>query len=46
VAGRWMTTYNAVEPEVITLVDEAVSPVAPGKPSQAAGEIDNKSLRE
>jgi YjbE family integral membrane protein len=46
VAGRWMTTHNAVEPEVINLVDEAVSPDAPGNPSQGADVIDNKSIRD
>jgi YjbE family integral membrane protein len=42
-AGRWMTMLNAVEPEVIDLVDEAVLPDTQGKPSQTAGVIDNKS---
>ena len=43
VAGRWLTMRNAVEPEVIDLVDEAVSPGADGKQHQAAGTIDNKT---
>jgi len=43
VAGRWLTMRKAVEPEVIDLVDEAVSPRPAGKPHQAAGAIDNKS---
>jgi YjbE family integral membrane protein len=42
-AGRWLTMRKAVEPEVIDLVDEAVSPREDGKPHQAAGTIDNKS---
>jgi YjbE family integral membrane protein len=41
--GRWLTMRKAVEPEVIDLVDEAVSPSADGKPHQTAGTIDNKS---
>lgn len=41
--GRWLTMRKAVEPEVIDLVDEAVSPGTDGKPHQAAGAIDNKS---
>ena len=45
VAGRWLTMRKTVEPEVIDLVDEAVSPGAEGKPHQAAGANDNKSLR-
>jgi YjbE family integral membrane protein len=43
VAGRWLTMRKAVEPEVIDLVDEAVSPGAEGKPRQAAGASDNRS---
>jgi len=43
VAGRWLTIRKAVEPEVIDLVDEAVSPGPSDKPRQAAGAIDNKS---
>jgi YjbE family integral membrane protein len=43
VVGRWLTMRKAVEPEVIDLVDETVSPRADGKPHQAAGTIDNKS---
>ena len=46
VAGRWLTMRNAVEPEVIDLVDEAVLPGEDGKPHQAVGAIDNKSFRE
>ncbi len=41
--GRWLTMRKAVEPEVIDLVDEVVSPGADGKPHEAAGAIDNKS---
>jgi YjbE family integral membrane protein len=43
VAGKWLTMRKTVEPEVIDLVDEAVSPGADGKPHHAAGAIDNKS---
>jgi YjbE family integral membrane protein len=42
VAAYWLTTRKAVEPEVIDLVDEAVSPESKDKPHQAAGAIDNK----
>jgi len=42
VVGRWLTVRKAVEPEVIDLVDEAVSPGVAGKPHQATGTIDNK----
>jgi len=41
-AGKWLTMRNAVEPDVIDLVDEAVSPAADSKPHQR-GTIDNKS---
>ena len=43
VAGRWITMLKAVEPEVIDLVDETVSPDVQGKPDQTTGIIDNKS---
>jgi len=43
VTGRWLTMRKAVEPVVIDLVDEAVSPASDSKPHQAAGTIDNKS---
>jgi YjbE family integral membrane protein len=42
-AGSWLTKRKLVEPVVIDLVDEAVSPGAVGKPHRASGAIDNKS---
>lgn len=43
VAGSWLTVRKAVEPEVIDLVDEAVSPGMDGKTRQSAGASDDKS---
>lgn len=42
-AGRWLTMRKVVEPEVIDLVDEAVTPGADGQSRQAGGAIGNKS---
>lgn len=42
-AGRWLTMRKVVEPEVIDLVDEAVTPGADGQSRQAGGTIGNKS---
>ena len=45
-AGRWLTRRNAIEPEVVDLVDEAVSPRAADNPLNADGAIDNTSYRK